>query len=53
MAVHGEGSANDPNYQDGFTNFWCIKSARAIGPDNGEVSLKSCSNPERDCYEEY
>jgi len=53
MAVHGEGFESDPDYQDGMTDFWCGKSARGIGPDNGEVALTPCSDPERGCYEEY
>jgi hypothetical protein len=52
MAVHGEGFANDADFQDGLTDFWCLKSARALGPDNGEVGLRACSDPERGCYDE-
>ena len=53
MAVHGEGFENDSDYQDGMTDFWCIMSGRAIGPDNDVVGMKACSNPDRGCYEEY
>jgi hypothetical protein len=53
MAVHGEGFESDPDYQDGMTDFWCVMSSRAIGPDDGEVGLKACSDPDRDCYQEY
>jgi hypothetical protein len=53
MAVHGEGFAADADYQAGLTDFWCLKSARGIGPDNGPVGLAPCSDPERGCYEEY
>jgi len=53
MAVHGEGFESDADYQDGLTNFWCLKSARALGPDNDTVGIEPCSNPDRDCYEEY
>ena len=53
MAVHGEGFENDPDYEAGLSNCWCVKTARSLGPDNGAVGLEACSNPERDCYEEY
>jgi hypothetical protein len=53
MTVHGEGFESDPDYQDGQTDFWCNKTARALGPDDGSVGMKPCSNPDRDCYEEY
>lgn len=53
MAVHGEAFESDPDYQDGVSSCWCIQSGRSIGPDYGEVSLKACSHPERDCYQEY
>jgi hypothetical protein len=53
MAVHGEGFEADADFQDGLTDFWCGKSARAIGPDHAEVNLKACSEPDRGCYEEY
>jgi hypothetical protein len=53
MAVHGEGFECDTDYQDGVSGLCCIMSGRSIGPDYGEVSLKACSDPERDCYQEY
>jgi hypothetical protein len=53
MAVHGEGFESDPDFQDGMTDFWCVKTARALGPDRGEVGLTACSDPERGCHEEY
>jgi len=53
MSVHGEGFENDPDYQDGLTDFWCLKTARALGPDNDAVDMKACSDPERGCHEEY
>jgi hypothetical protein len=54
MAVHGEDfRQNTSEPEDGTGNCWCIKSARPLGPDNGLVGLKACSDPERDCYEEY
>ena len=53
MAVYGEGFENDPDYQDGMTNFWCMQTGRPLGPDNGEVGMTCCSDPERGCYQEY
>ena len=50
---NGEGFESDPDFQDGMTDHWCGKSARAIGPDNGAVDMTACSNPDRGCYEEY
>jgi len=53
MAIHGEGFEGDSDYQDGMTDFTCIMSGRSIGPDFGDVGMKACCNPDRDCYEEY
>jgi hypothetical protein len=53
MAVHGESFANDPDYQDGLTDYWCVKSARSIGPDMGPLGPDVCADPNRECYEEY
>jgi hypothetical protein len=53
MAVHGEEFEGDPDYQDGLTDFWCVETARALGPDGGEVGLPACRDPKRGCYREY
>jgi hypothetical protein len=53
MLVYGEGFEDDPDYQAGLTDFWCVQTAKALGPDGGEVSLPDCSNPERGCYQAY
>ncbi|MBO0699697.1 MAG: hypothetical protein J2P46_14975 [Zavarzinella sp.] len=53
MAVYGEGFESDPDFQDGMTDSWCVMTGRPLGPDNGEVGLKPCSDPDRDCYQEY
>jgi hypothetical protein len=53
LAVYGERFEQDPDYQAGLNQCWCVKTSRALGPDNGPVDITSCSNPERDCYEEY
>jgi hypothetical protein len=28
-------------------------TARGLGPDSGDVGVKSCCDPERGCYQEY
>ena len=53
MAVHGEGFEDDPDYQAGLTDFWCVRTATALGPDAGPVGLPECRDPERGCYQEY
>ena len=54
MAVHGEDfRQNTSEDRDNVGNCWCVKTSRALAPDNGPVGLSVCSNPERDCYEEY
>jgi hypothetical protein len=54
MAVHGEDFLqNTSEERDTVGNCWCVKSGRSLGPDDGPVGLGVCSNPERDCYEEY
>jgi hypothetical protein len=53
MAIHGEGFADDTDHPDGPSGCWCIQTGRALGPDNGLVGLKMCSDPERECYQDY
>jgi hypothetical protein len=53
MAVHGEGFEGDADYQDGMGDFWCVLSGRSLGPDDGAVGLRVCSDPERGCHQEY
>ena len=53
MAVHGESFEDDPDFQAGLGDCWCIQTGRPLGPDNGPVSLTACRDPERDCYQEY
>lgn len=53
MAIHGEGFTATEHFEAGLTRFWCIQTARPLGPDNDEVGLKPCSDPERGCYQEY
>jgi hypothetical protein len=53
MAVYGEGFAADPDFQNDVTDFTCLKTGRALGPDNGPVNFARCCNAARECYEEY
>lgn len=53
MAVHGEGFASVADDQDRVTDYTCVKTGRAIGPDNCAIGMTRCSDPDRDCYEEY
>jgi hypothetical protein len=53
MAVYGEGFESDPDYQDGLSDFWCVLTARPLGPDGDGVGLQPCRDPERGCYQEY
>ena len=53
MLVYGEGFEQDPDYQDGLTEFWCVCTSRGQGPDGDGVSLEECSNAERPCFQEF
>jgi hypothetical protein len=53
MAVYGEDFENDPDYQAGLSDMWCLKTAKSMGPDDGDVSMAECCNRERACYQEY
>jgi hypothetical protein len=53
MLVYGEDFENDPEYQGGQTEFWCVLTGKPFGPDGGEVTLDACRNAERPCYQEY
>ena len=53
MTVHGEAFAEDPDYQAGLTDFWCLQTAKPLGPDDGDVSITDCCDSARACYQEY
>jgi len=53
MMVFGEAFESDPDYQAGMVDFWCVCTTKGQGPDGDEVSLELCSNPERECFQEY
>jgi hypothetical protein len=53
MLVFGEAFEQDPEYQSGNTDFWCVMTSKNIGPDGGDVNMDCCRNPERGCYREF
>jgi len=53
MLVFGEDFQSDPDFQAGFTDFWCVQTSKANGPDNGEVSWEACTDPKRECFQEF
>jgi hypothetical protein len=53
MLVYGESFEQDPDYQAGVAEMWCLCTSRGQGPDGNEVTLEMCSNPERGCFQEY
>jgi hypothetical protein len=53
MLVYGEDFASDPEYEAGMVDFWCQRTSKGQGPDGADVSLEVCSNPERECFQEY
>ena len=53
MMVYGEDFLNDPDVQAGVADFWCQRTSKGQGPDDGEVNLEACSNPERSCFQEF
>jgi len=53
MMVYGESFESDPDYQAGMTDFWCLCTQKANGPDSSGVSLPLCSDPQRSCYQAY
>jgi hypothetical protein len=53
MLVYGEDFEQDPEFQAGCVDFWCVHTNRSLGPDGGEVSLDACRNPQRSCYQAF
>jgi hypothetical protein len=53
MMVYGEAFEDDPEYQAGNVDFWCLHTSRNIGPDGGEAAMEYCTNPERTCFREF
>ena len=53
MMVFGEAFENDPEFQAGMTEFWCVLTSKNDGPDAGPVDLDACSCAERSCFQPY
>jgi hypothetical protein len=53
MMVYGEAFESDPDFQAGLTDFWCQLTHKPNGPDEEEVSLDCCSDPQRGCFREF
>lgn len=53
MLVFGESFQDDPDYQAGLVDFWCLRTSKGDGPDGDTASLDVCSNAERSCFQEY
>jgi hypothetical protein len=53
MMVYGEDFEQDPEYQAGFVDFWCLLTARGTGPDGAMADMESCTNAERACFREF
>lgn len=53
MMVFGENFMSDPEFEAGMTEFWCTCTSKNQGPDGDLVSLESCTESERSCYQEY
>ncbi len=53
MLVYGENFEEDPDFQGGLTSFWCVHTSKNQGPDGDEVTLPLCSDPARECYQEF
>jgi hypothetical protein len=53
MVVYGEGFTETLDYHEGSGEFWCIRTAKGQGPDGDGVSLSLCSDPLRECFQEF
>jgi hypothetical protein len=53
MSIHGTEFESDQGDRSGSTHSTCVKTGRALGPDYAATGHKACSDPDRDCYEEY
>ena len=53
MQVWGEDFENDPEFQAGNVEFCCRQTYKSLGPDDGDIGMQECCNPERKCFREY
>jgi hypothetical protein len=53
MIVFGENFEEDPEYQGGAIDWWCVQTMTPNGPDDAPASMDCCRNRERPCWREY
>jgi hypothetical protein len=53
MLVYGEAFEQDPDFQAGMTDFWCMRTSKGQGPDGDDVNFELCTKPERECFKEF
>jgi hypothetical protein len=51
MYVYTDMPADDLHEDDGATAYWCLKTMKEFGPDDGLVGRRDCRDPGRSCYE--
>jgi len=53
LVVYGEDFEQDPEYQAGCVDWWCVLTMKGEGPDGAEAAMELCRNRERPCWREY
>ena len=51
MYVHNDGPGGEPHDDDDNTAYWCFKTLKSFGPDDGMVGGRLCRDRSRTCYE--
>jgi len=51
MYVYTDGASQEEYEESDSTNFWCLQSMKAFGPDDEPVTGRDCRNATRSCYE--
>ena len=51
MYVYTDNSSIEESSDCDNTNFWCQKTSKDIGPDDGFVGREDCRDAARGCYE--
>ena len=51
MYVYSDMPEDDLHEEDGNTAYWCLKTMKEFGPDDGLVGGHDCRDPGRSCYE--
>ncbi len=53
MFVYNGGVYGQPHDDYDNTIYWCVRTMKGFGPDDGMASRDDCSDPERPCYEPF